>query len=208
MRPSLVIIEGIDGAGKDTLAVGIKEHFANRGIEIVVTEEPTGGPIGRHIRDIIDRKLPAPATNLELQRLFVEDRRDHISSFIRPKLAAGAFVLSIRYWLSTLAYGMLEGELERYLDCHREIIGDEMIVPDLTILLDLEPEEGLRRIQAAGRQFDWFAKHEKLAKIRRNFLDLAARSDLGAITMIDAMQPEKAVLHDVLEIIAARGIIH
>lgn len=196
-RPFFVTIEGIDGAGKDTLAAGLRDHFSERhGIAVVITEEPSDDPIGRSIREMLDRKRPAPATNYEFQRLFVENRREHLGSCIRPALEAGQWVISVRYWLSTLAYGMLEGPVEPYLELHREIIGKEMVYPDLTILLDLEPAEGLKRIQEDGRHFDWFAKLEKLEVIRQNYLKLAGRGDLGLIAVANAMQPRAQVLRE------------
>lgn len=197
MHPFFVTIEGIDGAGKDTLAAGLRNHFAERhGFAVIVTEEPSNDPIGRSIREMLERKRPAPPTNYEFQRLFVENRREHLSSCIRPALEAGQWVISVRYWLSTLAYGMLEGPMEPYLELHREILGAEMLYPDLALVLDVDAEEGLRRIQAAGRHFDWFAKLEKLEKIRQNYLELAGRTDLGLMAVIDAMHPRAQVLRE------------
>lgn len=193
-----VAFEGIDGSGKDTLAAGVSSFFSDRGREFIFTEEPSAGAIGRLIREMLDRKRAAPPTNYEFQRLFVQDRLDHIRSGIRPHLDLDRTVFSVRYWLSTLAYGMLEGSPERYLELHRQIIGDEMILPSLTLVLDVTPDEGLERIQRDGRHFDWFAKREKLEKIRESYLALAKRPDLGAIVVLDAMRPAAEVLQDTI----------
>lgn len=197
--PRFIAIEGIDGAGKDTLAEGLEVYLAEDGLDIVVTNEPSDSSLGHHIRKILDGKAPAPPTNFEFQSLYVKDRLWHTKTCLRPRLALGSLVISVRYWLSTLAYGMLEDSAERYLQLHREIIGEEMLFPHLTLLLDLEVEEALEHIQKAGRQFDWFAKAEKLQKIRTNYLELSGRSDLGNIVVLDAGENKEKVLESAIQ---------
>lgn len=198
-RPFFVAIEGIDGSGKDTVAAMLWDHFVQKhGLEVALTEEPSQSPIGILIRKMLDGKLPVPKTNFIFQALFVEDRKHHIQYFIAPELLKGRLVISVRYWLSTIAYGMLDGTVTEYLAFHRRVIGEifgDMVVPDLTIILDLEEEEALRRIQKAGRPFDWFAKKEKLKKIRQNYLELAKSkmAALGTIVVVDAMKPKEDV---------------
>lgn len=202
MRHSFFIaLEGIDGAGKDTIAAMVSRHTFDGGKSFFVTEEPSAGQTGVLIRDILDGKVAAPKTNKGLQSLFVEDRLDHIRSTVLPLLQSGKWVLSVRYWLSTLAYGMLEGEVDRYTALHREVIGGEMIYPDVTIVLDITAEEGLRRIRQAGRAFDWYAKLEMLPRIRKNYLTLAQRNDIGRIVVIDAMQPTDTVAAHTIAVI-------
>ncbi len=197
-------IEGIDGAGKDTLGGYLRDFFQGTPREVLLTGEPSGGQTGRLIRQILDHEVSAPKTNFEFQRLFVEDRREHLEAVIRPALAAGKPTITVRYWLSTLAYGMLEKPVEEYLNLHREVIGEEMVTPDLTLLLDLDPELGLDRILRDGRHFDHFAKSELLMKIRANYLELARRQEelkLGKIVVIDAAAPREAVFDEALHVI-------
>ncbi|MEK7579610.1 MAG: dTMP kinase [Patescibacteria group bacterium] len=198
-RPFFVALEGIDGSGKDTLAVRLEEHFVEKhNLEVAVTEEPTQGSIGVLIRRMLDGEIPAPSANIVFQALFIEDRAFHIQSLIRPKLLRNNLVISVRYWLSTIAYGMLDGTAAEYIAFHRRVVGEELIVPDLTIILDLETEETMRRIQAAGRKFDWFAKKEKLERIRQNYLELAKSriAALGTIVVVDAMKSKEEVALD------------
>lgn len=198
-RPFFVALEGIDGSGKDTVAALLRDHFVvKHNFDVAVTEEPSQGPIGRLIRDMLDGKVFVPQTNFVFQTLFVEDRKDHIESVISSELELGHLVISVRYWLSTIAYGMLDGSAAEYIDLHRRVIGKpfrEMIIPDLTIVLDLEEDEAMRRISEAGRHFDWFAKKEKLKKIRQNYLELARSKTaaLGTIVVIDAMKSKEEV---------------
>lgn len=209
MAGFMVVAEGIDGAGKDTLAAALTEFFEGvRGPRgVLLTEEPSQGETGRLVRQMLDKKVLAPPTNFEFQCLFVEDRREHLETVIRPALESSMVVVSARYWLSTLAYGMLEGPVERYLELHREVIGERMVIPDLTLLLDLDPEVGLERIKRAGRHFDYFAKLELLERIRANYLELARRQEelgLGEIVVVDAVWSKKYVFDAALRVIIRR----
>ena len=200
-RPFFVTLEGIDGAGKDTIAAALDEHLRSHDLSVVLTVEPSDGPIGQKIRAMLDGTLAPPPDGYAFQRLFVEDRAHQSNSCIRPNLAVGQIVISVRYWLSTIAYGMLDGQAEAYLELHREIIGRDFLVPDLTILLDVSAEEGLRRIKAAGRHFDWFAKLEKLERIRANYLTLAERTDISDVVVVNGEQSIEAVCRAVQQII-------
>lgn len=199
MTGFFIAIEGIDGAGKDTLAEKLKSALEGKGEKVVLTAEPTEGEVGRRIRAILDHKLPPPTSNYEFQKLYVEDRLEHINTFIQPQLNKGAIVITSRYWFSTIAYGMLEGPAELYIELHRSIIGADLLLPDLTIILDVTPEEGLKRVMKAGRGEDWFTKTEKLSRIRENYLELVQRKDLGRITVINGVQPLEAVFGEALE---------
>ncbi len=195
-KPFFVALEGIDGSGKDTVALRLRDHFVQKhSLDVAVTEEPSHGPIGILIRKMLDGEVPVPPTNFVFQALFIEDRGFHIRSFIEPKIKLNRLVISVRYWLSTIAYGMLDGSAVEYLDLHTRIIGPELIVPDLTIVLDLEEDEAIRRIRESGRHFDWFAKKEKLKKIRQNYLELAKSRmvALGTIVVVDAMKSKEEV---------------
>lgn len=193
-KPFFVALEGIDGAGKDTAALALSAHFNwEHDLKIAVTEEPSKSQIGILIREMLDGKIPAPVSSRDFQILFMADRRVHIKSVIRPQIERERWVISVRYWLSTIAYGMLEASAAEYLELHSRVVGSGMIVPDLTVILDLEEDEAMRRIQKAGRKFDWFAKKEKLKKIRHNYLDLAGSglTELGNVVIIDAMKSKE-----------------
>ena len=195
-RPFFVALEGINGSGKDTIAVRLFEHFTQKhNLNVTLTQEPSRGPIGILIRKMLGGEIPVPPTSFVFQALFIEDRGFHIRSFIGPEIKLNRLVISVRYWLSTIAYGMLDGSAIEYVDLHTRIIGSELIVPDLTIVLDLEEDEAMRRIQGAGRHFDWFAKKEKLKRIRQNYLELAKSQivALGTIVVVDAMKSKEEV---------------
>ena len=157
----------------------------------MLTEEPTDSPIGRDIRAILTGKAPM-AEPFALQRLFVLDRKDHIERTILPALQKGTAVVTDRYWLSTVAYGMLDHPMERMIALHREILGPEFLRPDRIFLLDLELAAALGRMRESRQTLTHFEKFEKLSKIRENYRTIAA-ANLDAITVVDATMPAPAL---------------
>ncbi|QQG42836.1 MAG: hypothetical protein HYW15_01355 [Candidatus Giovannonibacteria bacterium] len=171
--PLFVAIEGVSSIAQKMLSEELEVYFAAQlGLGVVAVKEPSDGLIGHRIQKIIDGKLPALKTNYEFQRLCVEDRFENIRRVIRPHLQLGNCVLSIGYWLTTLAHGMLDGSLEQYLQLHRDIIGIEMIFPHLSILLDAPANSPLRA----------------------NYLWLAECGHFGNIHIINSARPEDETL--------------
>lgn len=141
----LVAFEGIDGAGKSTQLRRLAARLRAAGRSVVETREPTGGPWGRRIRAMArSGERVAPAEEL---RWFVEDRREHVAAVIRPGVASGAIVLSDRYFLSTVAYQGARGLDPARLLAEAEA---EFPLPDLAIVLDVDPGAGLARVAARG----------------------------------------------------------
>jgi dTMP kinase len=156
----LVAFEGLDGSGKTTQVVALERALRARGLEVVVTREPTGGPWGRRIRAMAAAgERPAPEEEL---RWFVEDRREHVQAVVAPALAAGRVVLTDRYFLSTVAYQGARG-----LDPARLLRESEaeFPAPDLALLLELDPGAGLARVSRRGRAHE--PAFEELAYLKR-----------------------------------------
>lgn len=155
----LLAIEGIDGTGKSTQAKAVAGELERRGLEVVLTREPTNGPWGRKLRESAATGRLSPAEELHA---FLEDRTQHVRELIRPSLEAGRVVITDRYYFSTVAYqgarGFDPGDLMR----RNEAIAIE---PHLLVLIDLDPEVSLSRIgrrDGAGNEF------ETLAQLRRS----------------------------------------
>jgi len=130
----LVAFEGIDGAGKSTQLARLAAALRAQGRSVVETREPTDGPWGRRIRAMARAgERVAPAEEL---RWFVEDRREHVAQVIRPAIAAGAVVLTDRYFLSTVAYQGARGLDPERLLAEAEA---EFPLPDLALVLDVDP---------------------------------------------------------------------
>ena len=187
-----IAIEGIDGSGKSTAFKMLGEHLSNAGIHpLLLTHEPTTGAIGKEIYDRLlgRREMLSP---LELQRLYVRDRYAHVQDLIAPVLARGGVVLADRYWLSTLAHGMLDMNIEELYSLHAEIFAEPLLIPHLTFLLDLPEDVAFQRLQSHGKQLDHFEKQSKLTSLRKNYLFVAAdvpKRGYGAIEIIDTSVP-------------------
>jgi dTMP kinase len=192
----LIALEGLDGCGKTTQAVRIAAALRARGREVVVTREPTDGPFGRRIRALARSSDPLSA---EQERdLFTEDRREHTKSVIAPALAAGRWVLTDRYFLSTVAYQGARG-----LDW-REILASseaEFPVPDVVLLFQLPAAEGLARAHARGGATDpRFEQGDYLAQVERVF----AAIDRPYVARVDASGSAEAVTARALAVLRAR----
>lgn len=196
-RGLFLVLEGIDGCGKTTIAKSLARWFKKNGRRVILTQEPTEGEFGKKIRDLLAgrEKMIAP---LALQRLYVLDRRDHLEKLIRPELRAGRIVISQRYALSTFAYGIASGQsFQTLFKLHRQLLGDGFILPDATFLLDLPADIAMQRIHKRGRSVEYFEKEAKLNKIRNQYLGLARQKRLGLILVVDARPKQNNIFETI-----------
>jgi dTMP kinase len=205
-----VTLEGIDGAGKSTQARLLGERLCIAGHEVVLTREPGGAPGAEEIRRLLVEGAPgrwSPETEI---LLFTAARRDHVERVIGPALARGAVVVCDRFVDSTRAYqgdGGLRDAVDRL---HEMMIGTD---PDLTLILDMEPEAGLGRSdrKAAARTVqgqpieDRFERRGTAfqAEMRRAFLAIAA-AEPGRCRVIDAARPVEAVAEEIWRAVGER----
>jgi dTMP kinase len=162
----LLAIEGVDGAGKSAQVEAVSRVLRARGLDCVVTREPTGGHWGRLIRDSAAKGRLSPHDELHA---FLEDRKEHVREFIRPNLQSGRIVITDRYYFSTVAYqgarGFDPAELLRLNEAFA-------IEPNLLIVIDLDPESSLARIGHRDGFGDQFESLAQLAKSREIFRSL------------------------------------
>jgi dTMP kinase len=164
-----IVFEGPDGSGQNTQSRFLGKYFQDKGYQVVLTEENTlESKAGQKIEEILEGKRKA--TLEELQLLFIQDRREHLKNLIIPCLEEGKIVISARYFLSTCAYAGISLAMEKFIDLQKDII-----LPDLTFVLDVPAEECLKRIKARGKKLQLFEKKDKLEKIRENYQQLAKR---------------------------------
>lgn len=171
-RPGLfVVLEGPEGAGKSTLALGLAERCRRAGLDPVVVREPGGTPVAEALRrELLDHDREWTP---EAELLFmVTARADLVTRVIRPALAAGRLVLSDRFDLSTLAYqGAGRGvDATAIAWANRAATGGT--TPDLTLVLDLPVAAGLARQVASGKRQDRLdqedqAFHRRVAEFYR-----------------------------------------
>lgn len=149
-RGHLLVLEGLDGAGTTTQARLLGERLRAEGRAVHVTAEPSGGPVGALVRQVLTRRVAgaggAPFDPGALALLFAADRLDHHAVEIAPKLADGVDVVSDRYTLSSLAYqGLALGDLG-WVDA----VNARAPAADLTLFLRARPAVALRRRRAAS----------------------------------------------------------
>ncbi len=173
----LVVLEGIDGSGKSSLASFLAQELASRGYDVVSTREPTSGPWGRRIRAYAEGRRGDLTPEEEFQ-LFHEDRKAHVHDLVSPSLARGAVVIQDRSYFSTVAYQGERGlDRDRLLKLSRSIAPE----PDLLLLLDLPAEVALERIKKGrGGRTDDFEHLDALKRIRAQFLSFSEAHRLDA----------------------------
>src|SRR3989338_1791393 len=149
-RGIFIVIEGIDGAGKGTTMMRLQEYIMGRSKKydhVLLTREPTYGPIGSKAREL-EKSEADPYKNAKLcLQLYTQDRKWHGEEHIEPALEKGYVVLCDRHKHSTYAFQQVQGiSLE---EIHAE--HDGIVVPDLTIILDLDVELALSRMNLGNR---------------------------------------------------------
>ncbi|HET6409726.1 MAG TPA: dTMP kinase [Chthoniobacteraceae bacterium] len=160
----LLVIEGIDGAGKSTLQRRLSDWCRTQGRTVITSREPTDGPHGRALRESARTGRLSPEAELEL---FLKDRHEHVTNVIAPALARGEIVILDRYYLSTAAYQGARGINPEQILAANEAFAPP---PDLVLLLDLDPSSGHDRIGSRGGAPDGFEGAAYLADVRRIFL--------------------------------------
>ncbi|WP_210092570.1 dTMP kinase [Ruegeria sp. HKCCSP346] len=195
--------EGIDGSGKSTQARMLAEHLRAQGHEVVLTREPGGSAGAEEIRRLVLEGDPDRWSAETEILLFTAARRDHLERTIEPALAAGKVVICDRFADSTRMYqGLSRGDLRNLVDqLHSLMIGRE---PDMTLLIDMDPETGLAR--AKGRQgteerFEDFGP-DLQKKMRAGFLALADEFP-DRFHIVDGNRDMDSVAQDVTEIVQA-----
>lgn len=162
----LLVIEGIDGAGKTTQAHFVQAALQARGLAVVRTKEPTSGKWGQVLRD---SALTGRLSIEEEVEAFIKDRREHVDDFIMPALRAGQVVIVDRYYFSTAAYQGARGLDPVQLMERNEQFAPE---PDLLVLLDVDPSLGLQRIRTRGDRANHFEQTQTLQRAREIFLSI------------------------------------
>lgn len=175
-----ITFEGGEGAGKSTQIRRLAEALRGKGHDVLVTREPGGSPGAEAVRHVLLSGAAEPMGPRMEALLFAAARSDHVEQVIRPAVERGAIVLCDRFLDSSRVYQGATGELDPVFVTALERIVVNGLMPDLTLILDLDPVEGLRRagerrgVDAAADRFEkeTVAIH---ARRREAFLDIAMR---------------------------------
>jgi dTMP kinase len=201
IRGRLIVLEGIDGSGTTTQTERLVEHLRRRGRTAVSTREPSAGPVGRLLREVllghhrISRDVSLDGRTMAL--LFAADRFDHLQREVEPLLAAGNDVVSDRYLMSSLAYQAEEADRAWVA-----LLARGIRPPDLTILLDIPIEVAAQRRLLAGRPEERYDADSYLSRVADNYRRLA-RADASAV-ILDGSAAREDVAAAVVAAVEAR----
>ncbi|HUS65326.1 MAG TPA: dTMP kinase [Kofleriaceae bacterium] len=196
----LIVLEGIDGAGTTTQTRRLVEALEARGVAAHATREPSDGPVGRLLREVLaGRHAPTDATTMAL--LFAADRADHLQREVLPAIAEGKVVVSDRWYHSSLAYQGTEEERSWIAELNRRARR-----PDLTIFVEVDPTVAAQRRADAQRVDELFDAAEVQRRVAAGYravmAELARRERIVAI---DGERPAEAVAEECLRL--ALGVI-
>jgi dTMP kinase len=201
MPGRFITIEGIEGVGKSTNIAHIRGLIEAAGIDVVITREPGGTPLGEAIRGLLlDPRYTGMSPECELQLVFAA-RAEHLDKVIWPALGHGQWVLCDRFTDATYAYqGGGRGIAAEKIARLEQWVQDDFR-PDLTVLLDVPVAIGLARAGKRGA-LDRFEQEQIgfFERVRQAYLDLAARHD-GRYRVIDATLPLTRVQRQLDEVL-------
>jgi dTMP kinase len=200
-RGLFLTFEGGEGSGKSTQVRLLSENLRADGLDVVVTREPGGSPAAEIIREVL-LSGAAEKYGPELEAiLFSAARRDHVETIIRPAIERGAIVLCDRFLDSTRAYQGAAGVLPPDYITGVETIAVDGLMPDLTFLLDLPVEEGLKRAHArrdASATPDRFEKESlKIHENRRRAYLAIAVKEPDRFVLIPANREPRAITNEI-----------
>jgi dTMP kinase len=200
-----VTFEGIEGTGKSTQIERLAAHLRARGRRtVLLTREPGGSGIGRELRSVLLRLESRNLSPLAELFLYLADRAQHVAEVVRPAIERGAIVISDRFTDSTVAFQGFGRGLDLGLIERLNAAAVAGVVPDLTVLLDLDPKIGLARARARNAASGTAAAEGRFeaedlafhARVRKGYLELA-RKEPGRIAVVDAGQSPDAVFEAV-----------
>jgi dTMP kinase len=195
-----ISFEGIDGVGKSTQADALEEFVRARGFDVVRSFEPGGTELGQEIRHLLLHRKGDVSPRAEAL-LYAADRSHHVATKIRPALEAGKVVIADRYLDSSVAYQGAGRELETKEIRDLSLWATNGLLPDLTVLLDLDPEEARARRDQTGTEPDRLER-EKIdffAAVRAGYLELA-EAEPERFLVVDATTSRE----DIQQVIRAR----
>jgi dTMP kinase len=207
-----VVVEGIDGSGSTSVVGELAAHFRSQKRPVHATCEPSSGPFGVTIRQILSHSYAVPGRAspsfgwATMALLFAADRLDHLEAEILPHVSAGDLVLSDRYDLSSLAYQSATAEpaaAGRAADPVAWIreLNRQARRPDLTLVLDVDPDVAALRRQSRGGKAELYEKLELQRRLAALYADAERLVPSDRILHVDANQPLSIVIARSLEAI-------
>jgi len=191
-KGKFIVFEGLDGAGSTEQAELLRGALEERGLKVLLTKEPTNNVIGGIIRGALTKDWLL--SNKGMQLLFCADREHHLQRDILPSLERGEVVICDRYIFSTLAFGALESDM-----WWLRSLNSDFPPPDLTFILDVDPEFCIQKLNQARFSFELFGDYERLEKVRSNYKLLA--KEYSNTFIIDATKDKDSILNEILSVV-------
>jgi dTMP kinase len=191
MSGRFIVLEGPDGSGTTHHCKRLAETLLSRGIEVLLTAEPTNGPVGSRIREFLREGMLPPDA---LQLLFCADRAAHVRLDILPALNAGKTVICDRYALSTIAYGEAQGLNPAWLTQ----LNEPFVKPDLQLLLLPPLSVSLKRLAKRPSQ-DSMEESGLQERVHRSYARLAAAD--ASMHVIDTSDEKDDVAALILQLV-------
>lgn len=196
-----IAFEGGEGAGKSTQEERLVAHLTEQGYDVVRTREPGGTPAGEAIRAIVLSPEYEGLDDRAEALLFAASRGEHVARVIRPALNRGAVVVCDRYLDSSVAYQGAGRDLGTDVVRELSLWATDALLPDLTIVLDVDPEVGLARLASRDRlEAQPLAYHQR---VRQAYLDLAAEEPQRYL-VIDAQRDPDAIAAEIRNAVDVR----
>lgn len=201
-----ITFEGVEGCGKSTQLRLAANRLRQQGREVMETREPGGTPVGQRLRDIVMDIQYANLDPITEWLLLEADRRQHVQEMLRPALARGVFVLCDRYSDSTEAYQQTGRGIDPATVRLVDALARGGLMPDLTLLYDLDPLEGLSR--ARGRDGERTGRFESAdlpfhERVRAAYLEIARREP-QRVAVIPAAPPAERIFEETWRHLAER----
>jgi dTMP kinase len=214
VKPGIFItFEGGEGAGKSTQIKLLSEFLRAAGHDVLTTREPGGSPGAEAVRHVLLSGAAESFGPAMEAVLFAAARSDHVEQVIRPALMRGTIVLCDRFLDSSRVYQGETAGLDQDMVEALQKVAVNGLMPDLTIILDIDPEEGLRRAGArrGDENPDRYEKEDlDLHRRRREAFLAIARAEPGRCVVVDASQPANKVSGEIRaaagRLLVARGL--
>lgn len=191
-----IVVEGIDGAGTTTASKRLVEHFTAGGVKALWTREPTDGPIGKLIRQMLRCEVEHPGPRA-MATLFTADRIEHCAQVIFDNVVQGTIVVCDRYYYSTFVYQDMQS-LMRNAEWFRSMTEPVTFTPDLTLVFDVDPDVAKVRREQRGGKKELFDRDASQRRFASGYASIDEHFPNDWIVHVDANQPVDDVFRDVL----------
>lgn len=198
-KGKFIVLEGVDGSGKSTQSALLRQALIDAGEVVHATFEPTNGPIGSVLRNILTHRIKADEKTIAA--LFLADRLDHIQNEqngLLKMLHQGMTVVCDRYYFSSYAYHSTHIDMDWVIQSNS--LCAELLRPDLNIYIDIKPETSMERIAKGRTSTDLFENLDRITKVRAGYFSAFDRlKDTEEVLIVDGERDPQLVFNEIWE---------